>query len=120
VFDTADYELVWPRGVFAREVAALLAASSSRGDWSEAVELLLEEAFAGALPAEEFRHADGDNPWGGGPSGAAAFLTRLYEAAPTLRVSEAPRAYWSQRHGRARQAAAPAAPNYDQLAGWFL
>ena len=62
-FDSADYELVWPRVLFARELAALRASAPVPGplrgytEFHERIEFLLEAAFLGQTPAAEFRRA---------------------------------------------------------------
>lgn len=67
-----EYQLVWPRALFAAEAAKLLNQRTSR-DWDEQCELLLEHAFIGAYkggPASVFREVTeeavggfDDDPW---------------------------------------------------------
>lgn len=55
-FDTADYELLWPRALFARELAALRAEPDSAAQ-RERIEFLLAEAFLGETPMQDFQAA---------------------------------------------------------------
>lgn len=48
-----DYELAWPRELFAAEANAVLA--SRNHGWRDNAEVLLREAFAGDTPAEDLR-----------------------------------------------------------------
>ena len=53
MFDSADYELRWPRTVFARELAALRTESDSQ-QRADRIRWLLEDAFVGSAVAEAF------------------------------------------------------------------
>lgn len=107
-FDSADYELRWPRELFARELDAVRAARGSVGrTWIEA---LLEEAFLGTLPVEEFRDRQSIGlGW--------EHLNELRDRVPQLREHRAPRPYWSVRRGA--PAGAPAR-SMDQLRAEFV
>ena len=78
-FDSADYELCWPRGLFVRELAAVSRSRSStdRRAW---IERLLEEAFLGTVPVEDFK------------SSRSEYVSELIRQAPRLREHHAPRA----------------------------
>ncbi len=54
-FDGPDYELRWPRALFKSETADLLN-QRAVADWQERALLLLEDAFAGSAPVDEFRN----------------------------------------------------------------
>lgn len=50
----ADYQLAWPRQLFRSEATALV--NNTRGrDWADRCELLLEDAFTGEAPRDEFQ-----------------------------------------------------------------
>lgn len=119
-FGSADYELRWPRALFTRELAALrpttrsARAGSATKKTDERLEHLLEEAFLGQTPAQDYRHAvtgeadfDGSwtspaaDPWAD-PDPADAYLDRLVARLPRLREHHEPRPYWPDRHGRGR------------------
>jgi len=111
IFDPADpgpdYELVWPRALFAAEAAAILKLLGS--GWTERAELLLEEAFAGIAAGDDLRVASWQDfpdqftaPWGGsGDAAARAFLRMVLVAADALPEQAAPRPYYAHRQGRA-------------------
>ena len=67
MFDSADYELRWPREVFARELAALRTEFDIRKR-ADRIEFLLEEAFLGETPSSHYRAAadrpqNSGDPW---------------------------------------------------------
>ena len=49
----ADYQLKWPRQLFRSEAYALVNNTGPQ-DWSERCELLLEDAFVGVAPRDDF------------------------------------------------------------------
>jgi len=55
----ADFELNWPRDLFAHEAAAVLSVPS--GDWQGRCEWLLIDAFSGSAPVDLFK-AHGQDP----------------------------------------------------------
>jgi len=102
VADFTEYELTWPRQLFAAELRALLA--DTGGDrWVDRVQLLLAEAFIDGTPLEDF-NAIGFAGFGltvpSGQSSQWQFATQLLVAAPTLREYSAPQPYWPAREGR--------------------
>lgn len=114
--DDADYQLRWPRWLFAQECSRLLN-QRARRDWDEACELLLEDAFVADVsggPLSEFREvpagsSDYDDPWASAPSSRSGtatskltnrqdFLRKLLGNAGRLREDASHRRpYWSQR-----------------------
>lgn len=107
-FDSADYELRWPRELFARELATVRRAGGRTTDRRAWIERLLEEAFLGGLPAEEFR----ESSWRW-----SEHLDALQEQVVRLREQRAPRPYWSTRRGGT--AAGAPARSMDQLRAEF-
>lgn len=87
-FASGDYELVWPRDLFAAEAAAVNALP--KGDWSDSVERLLTEAFGSDLPRTRFQ-ADPD------------VLQALIREAPNLRIATQPGPYYPERAGTNRR-----------------
>lgn len=110
-----DYQLRWPRGLFAQEASDLLNRRQLR-DWDDRCELLLVDAFVGGAdsgPFADFRtivDGDGihdferthDNPFEHPPSNTLnerhRFLQNLLRRADQLHeASQHRRPYWSQR-----------------------
>jgi hypothetical protein len=56
----ADFELNWPRDLFAHEAAAVLSVPS--GDWQGRCEWLPIDAFSGSAPVDLFRAHGQDRP----------------------------------------------------------
>src|SRR5699024_4482606 len=54
-----DHVLRWPRDVFRRRAAELINTQQNTPDWSENVELLLDDAFNGSHPVDTFRARSG-------------------------------------------------------------
>ncbi len=117
MFDGADWRLSWPRELFVEEGTRLLANGRLRGpgagvlqtvNWAEEAELLLEEAFAGQEPLQEFRR-----------SPRYSFLAELLKHADELREEVARRPYWPKRQqalpGAERTGAAPAMDGFVQV-----
>ncbi|MFC5211945.1 hypothetical protein ACFPM0_37210 [Pseudonocardia sulfidoxydans] len=112
-FDSADYQLRWPRDLFARELAALRRAWPSGQMVSSEVErivFLLDEAFLGQAPSDEYTQATKsrsfsfNDPWGSDPDPWASqkldgdgYLDALVERLPELREHHEPRPYWPDR-----------------------
>ncbi|MGH3826068.1 MAG: hypothetical protein ACRDQX_02680 [Pseudonocardiaceae bacterium] len=101
-FDTADYELLWPRDLFARELAALRAGPDPTAR-RKRIEFLLDEAFLGDTPLQDFQtHAQFlDDPWSPG------FLGLLADRVPVLHEHHQPRPYWPARHWHQHDEAEP-------------
>lgn len=91
-FASADYELLWPRELFIRELTSLspLCQDNHPNEW---IELLLEEAFLGDTPVQDYKSFSGS--WG------RVHITELIAHTPQLREHHAPAPYWSARHGAA-------------------
>ncbi len=66
-----DYRLRWPNHIFAAELQRLIGRAGATGltpEWREEVEQLLKQAFASAVPTEEFhRLGEYEQLWGGEP-----------------------------------------------------
>jgi len=120
MFDATDpspeYELDWPRELFVAEATALLA-DLSNPRWLEDAELLLEEAFTGSVPKEDFRTAQWHDlptdlfknaPAAGAAEVARAFVAHLVNSADKLPERSERRPYWSVR-STARAASPPTA-----------
>lgn len=84
----ADYQLIWPRRLFQTETAALI--NNTRiNDWADRCELLLEDAFLGVAPRDDFMAEPGQGH---------DFLIKLLRRAETLREAGVGRSpYWSER-----------------------
>jgi len=54
--DSADYELLWPRSLLIRELIALRGIRSG-SERAPMVERLLEEAFLGEAPLQDYRES---------------------------------------------------------------
>jgi hypothetical protein len=92
-FDSADYELLWPRNLFLRELTAAHTTGRA-GDRSARVERLLEEAFLGGTPVQDYKSFE--------PSlDQLDYVEDLLAYAPRLREHRTPRPHWSARHGAA-------------------
>ncbi len=95
-FDSADYELRWPRELIIRELTGLRADPDVR-QRQERIAFLLEEVFLGEGPAHDFgvaasRRSVLDDPWGAAPASPdvgledeQGFLDRLIAELPQLR-----------------------------------
>ncbi|USX55631.1 hypothetical protein [Lentzea sp. HUAS12] len=106
-FADPDYQLLWPRDLFARAATSLINRRELE-DWDERCELLLEDAFVGGFggPVTEFREISaGIDKWGNRPAGTAPhltlrqnFLLGLVRSADQLREDNSQRRqYWSRR-----------------------
>jgi len=106
-FASADYELLWPRELFARELGIL----RQRSKADERITFLLSEAFVGETPVEDFEAAStraaADDPWGSpdlsGGQGRSElsrdeYLDLLIEHLPLLRDHHEPNR--TGRHAR--------------------
>lgn len=91
-----DFDLLWPSELFVRESWSLVAKQDVWGSWFTDVENLLEEAFAGPLPRDEFSYD---------PAKRVDYLRRLIAAAPTLRYADVAKPYFPQRSGTAEPSA---------------
>jgi len=111
VFDSADYELAWPRKLFVAEAKALL--NSPPASWVNRFELLLMEAFRGGAPADDFRGATADE-WGSHTITKHQFADRLAAEADTLRQANTPRPYWPARHSESGSGAVKVDPIHRQ------
>jgi hypothetical protein len=99
--ESADYGLRWPRSLFQTETAALINARNRLrdDDWSSRCELLLEDAFVGPAPKDDFS-SRAEVGFGQSPTaseGRQAFLVNLLRRAGTLPETAARAPYWSER-----------------------
>lgn len=96
IYDGADYELAWPRDLFVREAIALLNYQGT--DWRGHCGLLLEDAFVGLAPRNDFRQV-ARRPLSFNSS--LGFLSQLVDNAAELREATTAQAqrrpYWSER-----------------------
>lgn len=96
MFDSADYELCWPRELFIRELTALRAIGRA-DERMPKVERLFEEVFLGDTPRQDLKGFDTRL---GIPTTVAVprdYVDELLAHAPQLREHRAPRPYWSAR-----------------------
>jgi hypothetical protein len=96
-----DYELAWPRELFASEARAV---SSGPHEVQAEVELLLEEAFTNDVPKHDYRNSGGGFDLVVGPSDPVpqqSLLRQLLAAAGRLPTQARPSPYYSQRRGSA-------------------
>jgi len=93
----ADYQLTWPRRLFQEETADLLNSRDKVERWDDRCELLLEDAFWGDAPRDDFLALPAARG-GSVAESRKAFLVNLLRRAPTLREGSNDRApYWSER-----------------------
>lgn len=105
-FDSADYELVWPTELFARELRALQAHRNGQ-ERRARIETLLSEAFLGEQPRRDYESRrsfgsgddEDDTPWSDSIDLPTLLLARLGD----LREHHRPRPYWPHRHGDGRR-----------------
>ncbi|ABW12215.1 hypothetical protein Franean1_2792 [Parafrankia sp. EAN1pec] len=99
MYDGGDYELVWPRHLFVHEASNLLNHRRIHRDWDDRCLLLLDHAFAGPTPQDDFRQAAAQSPPPRGLSNGQAFLRDLMSSSEQLRETTTPqyRPYWSER-----------------------
>jgi len=122
VFNATDpspeYELDWPRELFAAEARTLLD-DLSNPRWIDDAELLLEEAFIGKAPKDDLRTAKWHDlplelfkypPGASDAEVARAFLTHLVSSADNLPDRSERRPYWSARRAVDASSTQPAAP----------
>lgn len=94
----ADYQLVWPRLLFQNETAALVN-NTKLDDWEARCALLLEDAFIGAAPRDDFLYEDHADH-------QKIFLVNLLRRAHLLREARTGRTpYWSERQRSSRPGA---------------
>jgi hypothetical protein len=85
----ADYQLAWPRLLFQNETAALVN-NTKLDDWADRCELLLEDAFTGIVPRDDFMAEPAAEQRG--------FLINLLRRSHNLReAAVGRRPYWSER-----------------------
>lgn len=117
-FGSEDYELRWPRDLFARELAALRRTRPSSPRVStedERIVFLLDEAFLGQAPSDDYtqatksRNSFFNDPWASDPDphpspelDGDGYLDALSKRLPQLREHHEPRPYWPDRQ-RARR-----------------
>lgn len=119
----ADFELTWPRDLFADEAKALLL--DNRDHWAERCELLLEDAFSGSTPSDLVRNAitgygsGWDDPWSTPPASAQLtkrqMLQQLADQAHQLREASTRAPYWLER----RTGAVPGTLSLEAVARQF-
>jgi hypothetical protein len=91
----ADYQLVWPRELFRSEAYALVN-NTQPSDWTERCHLLLEDAFAGEAPRDDFSALSTELE-------RQKFLASLLRRTDVLKEASTDRVpYWSERQ-RSRQ-----------------
>jgi hypothetical protein len=95
--DSADYELLWPRELLIRELSALRA-TRNVSERAPMIERLLDEAFLGKAPVQDY---EGATSWPGSSVSASRrydYVTELLARVPQLREHRRPAPYWSRRH----------------------
>jgi hypothetical protein len=99
MLDVTDYELVWPPELFAAEARRVLARDQIS---TQAIDLLLREAFRDDSAADDAAAAVAKGTWSSSPvaRSASEMLAELAERAHVIRTFSAPRPYWPQRLGR--------------------
>lgn len=93
----ADYQLAWPRQLFQDEASALLNSRGRLNDWDDRCELLLEDAFVGVAPRDDFL---AESATGGRTAldDRKKFLLNLLRRGSSLKEVTTDRApYWSER-----------------------
>lgn len=94
----ADYQLVWPRRLFQSEAAALVNNTGKLDDWDGRCELLLEDAFAGIAPRDDFLAESSSLTGQFIIKDRKAFLIKLLRRASYLAEAATGRTpYWSER-----------------------
>ena len=93
-----EYQLLWPRPLFAAEAAAITKLDVGR---REAAECFVSEVFSGQQPLEDLHDAQRRSPATGwlddlGDDGSSQFLRHLVEHVEDL--PDQMRPYWSARH----------------------
>jgi hypothetical protein len=95
--DSADYELLWPRALLIGELTALRGIQSG-SDRTPMVERLLEEAFLGDAPLQDYR-GYASRPGVSVPATVRYdYIAELLDCVPRLREHRRPAPYWSIRH----------------------
>lgn len=95
----ADYQLVWPRRLFQEETAALVNSRDKVTVWDERCELLLEDAFRGDAPRDDFLAL----PKAQAADTRKAFMISLLRRASSFKEAANDRApYWSERQRGSR------------------
>ncbi len=94
--ESADYELLWPRALFVRVLTTLR--SLDTGEAGPMVERLLEDAFLGDAPVEDYRGSGSSSGWSVSPARRYDFIDELLAYVPRLREHRRPGSYWSARH----------------------
>jgi hypothetical protein len=94
----ADYQLGWPRLLFQNETAALVN-NTKLDNWEARCALLLEDAFVGAAPRDDFLYEDHADH-------QKIFLVNLLRRVHLLRETKTGRTpYWSERQRSSRPGA---------------
>jgi hypothetical protein len=94
--DSADYELLWPPELLIRELTALDAIRSKR-ERIPMVERLLEEAFLGEAPLEDYRGSFSRPRVSVSHPRRHDYIADLLAYVPRLREHRRPTPYWSMR-----------------------
>ena len=102
-----DLALRWPPEVFAAEVTELTRLAGGVENWTERVELVLEDAFAGPAAADKFRSF-------GGRPGDIDYLRSLCDGVSQLPIFDDRPRYWPERHRT------EPAHGLDSFAGSFI
>ncbi|UUV32342.1 hypothetical protein NQK81_02490 [Amycolatopsis roodepoortensis] len=95
--ESADYELVWPRALLLQELTTLRDSADGKGVM---IERLLEEAFLGAAPVEDYRHSTSLPGRSLSRSLRFDYVAELLTQVPQLREHRRPGSLWSRRHKR--------------------
>lgn len=95
--DSADYELLWPPALLIRELTTLDGIRNA-SDRASMVERLLEEAFLGEAPLEDYRGSSSRPGVSILASRRHDYVADLLAYAPRLREHRRPAPYWSMRH----------------------
>jgi hypothetical protein len=96
--ERADYRLRWPVALFRMETAALVNDQDRLNDWSGRCELLLEDAFVGGVPKDDFLATSEQTSFGSrAADDRKAFLVNLLRRADRLPEATVRQPYWSER-----------------------
>jgi hypothetical protein len=102
VYAGGDFDLVWPRDLFQTEMTSLVINQTKVSNWSDRVELLLEDAFASGVPRNMFSSRSRYDPRSTTPyfpqdDPGRTFLVELLRGVAGLAEAAARPLYWSDR-----------------------